>query len=209
MPKSTNPRQRKLVAILSKTYRPGVNVEQLVNDLECLDVLRHNPPGWITDSGVRYTPATVPNFFANQVAGKKQIERMRDGLTALKKFMEPLAPEIQQQLARAAFATVENETDARAALEKVLDFLIGSAKNLIAEISQQTPASDHALQRKTKVLGVMAAFARHGVRIGTGVQSPFILVCKELGIPRATVQLYLKQNKEPIDELVKSMYGDK
>ena len=205
-------RKDKLRAILSKRRRPEVKVEQLVADLENLDALRTNRPDWVKaaeSQGIVLQPATVAEFFPEQLVDKKNLERMRDGLTALKKTFDRLPPKRRRQLALDAFSAAQTaDASADVALQVLFETILNGVKSTITALSKSTPPSDEALQRRAKVAGVAAAFYRHGVSIGVGKTSPFISVCKLLlNVSRATVQNYMPDLQKNLDQLVKDMYG--
>jgi hypothetical protein len=203
-------RRARLVKMLSKKTRVGVNVAQLVADLENVDALKTNRPGWVKDAetmGVELRPATVAEFSPEQLAAKKVLERMRDGLSALQKFFEPLPPDIRTSLGQAALSAAHR--DGQAPDESVLallEFLVGSARNLVAELSASLPPSDAALQRKAKIAAVAAIFHHHNVNIGVGTSSPFVTVCREFGVPRSTLMTYLPEIKDHLVQHVEALY---
>ncbi len=206
-------RQQQLRDILSKKkQRPSV--DQLVKDLESLDSLKRNRPDWIkrleSRGDVKLKRPTVAKFFPRQIADKRHLERVRDGLTALKKVFDGLPLDMRRALARTSFMAAQKESDGGAdvALQALFEHVLAGVKYTIADLSRDTPSSDADLQRKLKVLGIAATFHRHGVTIGVGSSSPFVAVCGLFGISHNTVRTYRQHlDAKTLRQAVADLYG--
>jgi hypothetical protein len=200
--------------ILSKTPRPGLNLDQLVADIECLDALRTNRAEWIkrleVAGDVALKPATLTVVIPAQISEKKNLERIRDGLSVLQKVFDILPPEKRREIGLAAFqAAAGANDDAGAALKVIFDTVLADIKATIAALSQSLPSSDYDLQRQAKLAGLVAVFRKHGLRTGKATKSPFVLVCKEfLGIPRTTVQAHLPAILKGASQYMQDVYGE-
>lgn len=205
--------RRELRQIVSKKDRPGFNIDQFVADIENIDALKTNRPDWIRqleeEGAVRLKRVSTTELFADRLAEKKRLERIRDGLTALQSAFDAMLPERRRELAKEAFCAakrVAEEPDK--ALLALLGSVLTGVKGAIAELSKSTPSSATDLRRQTAIVMVAAIFHRHGLPIGVGPKSPYIKVCELVGVARATVQKYIPQIKPNLDRHLKDLYGD-
>ena len=67
--------------------------------------------------------------------------------------------------------------------------------------------ANRKLQMQAKVAAIAAVFHKHGMPIGVGSGSPFILTCGAFGISRSTAARYLPEILPYIDQYVQDVFG--
>ena len=137
---------------------------------------------------------------------RKKLERMRDALTALDTLFAAMGRARRRRLARNAFQGIE-DSDAAAALQILLKNILTGVRAGIAKWGEVIPASDRKLQMQAKVAAIAAVFHKHGMPIGVGSGSPFILTCGAFGISRSTAARYLPEILPYIDQYVQDVFG--
>ena len=163
-----------------------------------------------SEGSVSLKRPTVAEFFPKKLADRKYLERVRDGLTALKRVFDGLPLDVRRELALRLFKAAQEKSDegADVALQALFEHVLSGVKATISNLSRDTPSSDADLQRKSKVLGIAAVFHRHGVTIGVGSASPFVAVCDLFGIPRNTVKTYTQHlDAKTLRQAEADMYG--
>jgi hypothetical protein len=199
-------RQRNLGSILKHFVR-RTEIDQVIAHLECADALRATHPEWIkrlTLTGqVKLKPAKAEEFFAENIAAKKKLQRVRDGITAMNQVFGALPLESRRSIAIEVFQAAEQAGNtADVALQALLEQLLGGIKKTISALSESTPASDSKLLVIAKIAYVGAVFHRYGIKIAQNERSPFILVCNEFGMSRSTVRRHLDEIRPHLDQLV-------